>query len=160
VTRSRFPWPDREVGSRRFAWASMSAFATAAFLIAAVINNAMLNSTENSLKNVLVDFVFTGVAFGIEIWFAVIKRNRAAFFFLRYFACTGLILSILFDVYFLWSAIQLGTSFDIFGNDSTVNTPAVTAFAAVSSNITGFLSLYFGLRNNWFYAVPDNDCWE
>jgi hypothetical protein len=157
---SPFPWPNREVGGRRLAWVMISVFAAIALTIGAEINNAMLDSTEDSTKNSLIVLVLVGLLFGVEMWFTVIRRYRRAFTILKFAAYAVLVASFAFDLYFFWNAYELGPNFSWFGNATNVNPPAETIFTSVSANIASLIALYFGIKNEWFYAAADNDSWD
>jgi hypothetical protein len=146
---SPFPWPNREVGGRRLAWVMISVFAAIALTIGAEINNAMLDSTEDSTKNSLIVLVLVGLLFGVEMWFTVIRRYRRAFTILKFAAYAVLVAS-----------FELGPNFSWFGNATNVNPPAETIFTSVSANIASLIALYFGIKNEWFYAAADNDSWD
>lgn len=157
---SPFPWPNREVGTRRFAWLWLSAYATIAITLSAIINNYMLYNSQDAIKNMLIGTVLVAIPGGFQIWFTVVRRYRLAFTILKYTTYAGLIFSFAFDLYFCWTSYELGPDFSFFGNDTNVNMPAFTIFLAISSNITSLAGLYFGTRNNWFYAAADNDSWD
>jgi hypothetical protein len=155
-----FPWPNREVGTRRFAWLLISVFWAIGITVGAAINNDMLYSSQLALKNMFIGFVAVGVAFGFEMWFTVIRHYRLAFTILRYTAYASLVISFGFDLYFCWTSYEMGANFSFFGNDTNINPPALTIFLSVTSNIASLVGLYFGARNNWFYAAADNDSWD
>jgi len=67
VSNSPFPWPNREIGTRRFAWLLISVFWAIGITVGAAINNDMLYSSQLALKNMFIGFVAVGVAFGFEM---------------------------------------------------------------------------------------------
>lgn len=154
-----FPWPNREVGLRRFARAIIFGFGSIVLTIAAAINNVMLYSSEDSINDFVIETAIVAVLFGLEMWLTVVRRHKSAFVVLKYTAYAGLIASFAFDLYFCWSAYELGPNFSFLGNDANVNSPALTIFLALSSNIATLVATYNGIRNDWFYAAADNDSW-
>lgn len=87
-------------------------------------------------------------------------HRRSAFKILKYTAYAILMASFAFDVYFGLDAFELRQNFSFFGDDNNVNAPAFIIFLAISSNIASLIALYYGSRNNWFYAAADNDSWD
>lgn len=155
-----FPWPTLYAAVHRITRCVFFSYICQGMLIAALINQCMLGSEELSYVPTVYIAPFPPlVPFVLVAFFGLHRRRRWAFTLLRFSSLGGLVVALAADLLFLAYALWLGPAFSVAPENST-NVLGETIMWLVIATLSGLISVWTGHRNNWFYAVSENNAWQ